>query len=38
MQFYNKTLTKNEEQPQFLLQVVSDHRSAWPDARNKNKQ
>ena len=32
-QSYNKLLTKHEEQLQFLLQVVSLHRSANPDAR-----
>ena len=29
---YNRLLTKNEEQLQFLLQVVSEHRCAYPDA------
>jgi len=33
MQSYNKLLTKNEEQLQFLLKVVSDLCSAYPDAR-----
>jgi len=33
MQSYNKLLTKNEKQLQFLLKVVSDLRSAYPDAR-----
>ena len=33
MQSYIKLLTKDEEQLQFLLQVVSGHRSAYPDAR-----
>ena len=32
-QSYNKLLTYHEEQLQFILQVVSLHRSANPDAR-----
>ena len=31
IQDFNKTLTKDEEQLQFLLQVVSDHRRLFPD-------
>lgn len=30
---YNSLLTKDEEQKQYLLQVVQDHRSRFPDAR-----
>ena len=33
MQSYNKLLTKDEEQLQFPLQAVSDHKSAYPDAK-----
>ena len=32
MQSYNQLLTKDEEQAQFLLQAVSDHRSTYPYA------
>ena len=28
---YNALITKNEEQKQFLLQVVQDHRRRFPD-------
>lgn len=30
---YNSLLTKNEEQKQYLLQVVQDHRKRFPDPR-----
>lgn len=30
---FNRTITKDEEQLQFLLQVVADHRHTFPDAR-----
>ena len=33
MQSYNELLPKDQEQLQFILQVVSDHRSAYPDAK-----
>ena len=33
IQQFNKVLTKNEEQLQFLLQVVAEHRRTIPDAR-----
>jgi hypothetical protein len=33
IQKFNRALTKNEEQLQFLLQVVADHRHTFPDAR-----
>ena len=33
MQAYNLALTKDEDQRQFLLQVVEDHRKRYPDAR-----
>ena len=33
VQQYNKLLTKNEEQFQFLLQVVSEHQKKFPDSR-----
>ena len=33
---YNKLLAKDEEQLQFLLQAVSDHHSAYPDAAVKH--
>ena len=33
MQEFNLSLTKTEEQKQFLLQVVEDHRRKYPDAR-----
>ena len=29
---YNSILTKDEEQKQFLLQVVEDHRERFPDS------
>ncbi|XP_043216604.1 uncharacterized protein LOC122378950 [Amphibalanus amphitrite] len=32
MQAYNLALTKDEDQRQFLLQVVEDHRKRYPDA------
>ena len=31
IQSYNRLLTKNEEQLQFLLQVVSEHRHIFPN-------
>jgi len=31
IQHFNRTLTKDEDQLQFLLQVVSDHRRRLPD-------
>ena len=33
MQAYNLALTKDEDQRQFLPQVVEDHRKRYPDAR-----
>ena len=33
IQEYNRFLTKDEEQLQFLLQVVSEHRKQFPDSR-----
>ena len=33
IQQYNKVLTKDEEQLQYLLQVVADHRRSFPDSR-----
>ena len=33
IQQYNKSLTKDEEQLQYLLQVVAEHRRNFPDAR-----
>ena len=33
IQQFNRILTKDEEQLQFLLQVVADHRRNYPDAR-----
>ena len=33
MQGYNKLLTKNEEQLQFLMQVVEEHRLVYADSR-----
>lgn len=33
IQQFNKVLTRNEEQLQFLLQVVAEHRHTIPDAR-----
>ena len=33
IQQFNRSLTKDEEQLQFLLQVVADHRRNYPDAR-----
>lgn len=30
---YNKMLTRNEDQKQFALQIVSEHRKMFPDAR-----
>ena len=35
IQEYNRKLTKDEEQLQFLLQVVSCHRAEFPDSRKK---
>jgi len=33
MQEYNALLTKNEEQTQFALQVVQEHRKQYPDCK-----
>src|SRR5688572_21838381 len=33
MQEYNALLTKDEEQTQFALQVVQEHRKLYPDCR-----
>lgn len=33
MQEYNALITKNEEQKQYLLQVVEQHRRSYPDCR-----
>jgi hypothetical protein len=33
MQDYNALFTKNEEQTQFILQVVSEHRKYYPDSK-----
>ena len=33
IQEYNKLLTKSEDQLQFLLQLVAEHRSAFPDSQ-----
>ena len=33
IQSYNSILTKDENQKQFLLQVVESHRKRFPDAR-----
>lgn len=33
---YNDSLTKNEEQKQYLLQVVQKHRKAFPNCHKKN--
>ena len=33
IQEYNRLLTKDEEQLQFLVQVVADHRRQFPDTR-----
>jgi len=30
---YNKLLTKNEDQKQYLLQVVSEYRQKFPDCK-----
>ena len=30
---FNRTLTKDETQLQFVLQVVSEHRKLFPDAK-----
>ena len=35
VQSYNRLLTKDEEQLQFLLQVVSEHRRVYPDTLKK---
>ena len=35
IQEFNGSLTKDEEQLQFLLQVVADHRKAFPDKRKR---
>ena len=36
VQDYNKKLTKNEDQLQFLLQVVKEHRRQFPDCTKRN--
>ena len=33
MQSFNGVLTKNEDQTQYILQVVEEHRRKFPDAR-----
>ena len=33
VQDFNKTLARGEEQLQFLLQVVSEHRKIFPDCK-----
>jgi len=33
MQDYNSSITTNEEQKQYLLQIVSEHRAKYPQAR-----
>lgn len=33
---YNSILTTNEEQKQFVLQVVSDYRKIFPDSKRKD--
>ena len=33
MQEYNRLLTKSEEQKQFTLQVVKEHRKRFPDPK-----
>jgi len=33
MQDYNSLLTKDEDQIQFTLQVVKEHRSKFPDSK-----
>ena len=33
MQVYNALMTKDEEQTQFALQVVQEHRKLYPDCR-----
>jgi len=33
IQNYNSILTKNENEKQFILQVIEDHRKIFPDAR-----
>ena len=35
IQEFNGCLTKDEQQLQFLLQVVADHRKAFPDPRKR---
>jgi len=35
IQEYNRSLTQDEEQLQFLLQVVSRHRAQFPDSKKK---
>ena len=32
---FNRSLTKDEEQLQFLLQVVADHRKQFPDSQKR---
>ena len=36
IQNFNKKLTKDEDQLQFLLQVVSEHRHQFPDCTKRN--
>ncbi|GBP52057.1 hypothetical protein EVAR_97527_1 [Eumeta japonica] len=33
---YNRCLTKDEEQLQYLLQVVTEHRKQYPNCNNSN--
>jgi hypothetical protein len=33
MQTFNPVLTKNEEQKQFLLQVMEEHQKKYPNAK-----
>lgn len=33
MQQYNNILTKNEDQKQFILQIITEYRREYPDAR-----
>ena len=35
LHLYNRLLTKEEEQLQFPLQIVSEHRRVYPDTRKK---
>jgi len=34
MEEYNKVLTKNEDQKQYVLQVVEDYRRKYPTVKN----